>query len=183
MGERGLRPRKRARNLARVLRTRSTNAEHKLWWELRGRRDDGLKFRRQHPVAPYVLDFAELSLKLAIEIDGWTHSTKEEVAHDEKRTAFLERLGWNVLRFPNAHTRSGVADLADRIVLQALAQRDELQSAPVGAPPSDPSGHLPPEGEGRVTHSFMHTLPHRPGCSASAPLPPQAGEGPLSGDP
>ena len=86
---------------ARNLRRNETSAEALLWKELRGRRQDGLKFRRQHPVPPYILDFAERKLKLAIEIDGATHGTAAEKTYDAKRTEFLESKGWTVLRLTN----------------------------------------------------------------------------------
>ena len=93
--------RKLATSRARKLRQDETEAERLLWAELRGRRHDGLKFRRQHPVLPYILDFAERSLKLAIEIDGATHGTDAEKAYDAARTAFLSAKGWTVMRFTN----------------------------------------------------------------------------------
>ena len=93
--------RKLAISRARNLRRKETDAEAIIWRELRGRRHDGLKFRRQHPVPPYILDFAERKLKLAIEIDGITHETEAEKAYDSQRTAFLASKGWTVLRFTN----------------------------------------------------------------------------------
>jgi len=80
---------------ARTLRTTSTDAEHKLWYHLRARRLSGFKFRRQHPVPPYVADFYCDELRLVIELDGSQHS--EEI--DSTRTHALERQGLFVLRF------------------------------------------------------------------------------------
>jgi very-short-patch-repair endonuclease len=80
---------------ARALRTTGTDAEHKLWYHLRARRLNGFKFRRQHPVAPYVADFYCDELRLVIELDGSQHS--EEI--DSTRTHALERQGLLVLRF------------------------------------------------------------------------------------
>ena len=74
-----------------------------MWRELRGRGSGFPKFRRQHPVPPYILDFACRPIKLAIEIDGATHSTDEEIKYDERRTAFLNDKGWDVMRFTNDH--------------------------------------------------------------------------------
>lgn len=62
---------------------------------------NGAKFRRQHPVAPYVLDFYCHELKLAIELDGGQHNEEQGLAHDRQRTAFLEAQGITVLRFWN----------------------------------------------------------------------------------
>ena len=78
-----------------------TDAEAKLWAELRGRRLGGFKFRRQHPIENYVADFACISARLVVEIDGATHSEPHEIEYDAKRTLLLEGLGWCVIRFTN----------------------------------------------------------------------------------
>lgn len=116
--------RRRSISNARRLRRDLTNAEHKLWLELKGRRQDGLKFRRQHPVPPYILDFAERKLKLAIEIDGSTHWTTAEQTHDLKRTNFLESEGWTVIRFLNEDVYEGLEETVESIWLKALELRD-----------------------------------------------------------
>ena len=136
------------RDRARELRRRQTNAEAKLWWELRGR-NDGLKFRRQHPVPPFILDFAEMSLKLAVELDGYTHDEVHERAYDERRTRYLEARGWTVLRFENVHSPREVLEVADAVFRVASELRSDRTPRPAGAPPSDRCrGHLPPAGEG-----------------------------------
>src|SRR5580700_12287751 len=73
--------------LARTLRKRSTEAEKRLWSRLRGRRFDGIKFKRQVPIGSYIVDFVALDLKIIIELDGGQHG--ERVAHDAKRTRIL----------------------------------------------------------------------------------------------
>jgi very-short-patch-repair endonuclease len=88
--------RKRARRLRRDL----TDAERILWSRLKGRRL-GAQFRVQHPIAPYIADFACVSLKLIVEVDGATHSTPVEQVHDEHRRDVLERSGWTILRVWN----------------------------------------------------------------------------------
>ena len=80
---------------ARGLRTTQTDAERKLWRSLRSGQLEGLKFRRQHPIPPYVVDFVCLSEKLVIELDGSQHTQ----ATDATRTRFLELQGFRVLRF------------------------------------------------------------------------------------
>ena len=85
------------RNNARHLRKNLTDAEQQLWCHLRLRQLGGLKFRRQHPIGPYVADFACLSAKLVIEIDGEHHAFQQD--RDAIRTASMEREGWRVLRF------------------------------------------------------------------------------------
>jgi very-short-patch-repair endonuclease len=80
---------------ARSLRTTGTDAEHTLWYHLRARRLGGFKFRRQHPIPPYVADFHCEELRLVIELDGSQH----DEGVDGARTAALERQGLFVLRF------------------------------------------------------------------------------------
>jgi very-short-patch-repair endonuclease len=89
------------RRRARELRAELTDAEKILWSRIKGRQLRGWQFRVQHPVAPYIVDFACVPLKLAIEVDGATHSSAEEREHDERRRRFLESRGWCVLRFWN----------------------------------------------------------------------------------
>jgi very-short-patch-repair endonuclease len=85
----------RTRKQARALRQSGTDAEQALWYRLRAGRLDGLKFRRQHPVPPYVADFYCEACKLVVELDGSQHDDKT----DRGRTRFLEARGFKVLRF------------------------------------------------------------------------------------
>lgn len=86
-----------SRNQARLLRKTFTDAELKLWQLLRNRNLEKLKFRRQHPVGSYVVDFVCLEPRLVIEVDGSQHVRQEQ--YDSKRTAYLEAAGFRVLRF------------------------------------------------------------------------------------
>jgi very-short-patch-repair endonuclease len=83
------------------LRRRLTPAEARLWTLLKGSRLDGRKFRRQHSVGPYILDFYCPSEKLAVELDGEGHFMLPGVSHDAKRRRYLERYGIRVIRFEN----------------------------------------------------------------------------------
>ena len=76
-----------------------TKPEVVLWMHLREDKLGGLRFRRQHAIGPYILDFYCASAKLCIEIDGSIHSWPDAMAHDERRTAWLEAQGIRVLRF------------------------------------------------------------------------------------
>jgi very-short-patch-repair endonuclease len=87
------------KEFARQLRSEQTEAEQKIWSVLRDRRLQGIKFRRQHPMPPYVLDFYCHSAKLAIELDGSQHIEQE--SYDQQRTEFLSQQGILVLRFWN----------------------------------------------------------------------------------
>jgi very-short-patch-repair endonuclease len=86
---------------ARTLRKNMTRAEALLWSYLRRRALNGAKFRRQHPIGPYIADFACVAAKLVIEVDGYTHWSPDELAHDAQRTKFIEGEGWRVLRVTN----------------------------------------------------------------------------------
>jgi very-short-patch-repair endonuclease len=90
-----------SRPLAKKLRKQLTDAETILWSRLRGRRLDGLKFRRQHPINAYVADFACVEVRLVVEVDGATHSTDVEREHDEIRSRVLVREGWRIVRVSN----------------------------------------------------------------------------------
>ena len=92
---------KQKRERARGLRNSQTIAESKLWRELRAKRFDGWKFRRQHPCGPYFLDFYCARKKIAIEVDGGHHTSESQSRHDEVRSEYLRSRGIKVLRFWN----------------------------------------------------------------------------------
>lgn len=96
-----VRERAGVRARARALRQDSTDAEALLWSRLRGRRLQGWKFRRQHPVAGYFADFACLALGLIVELDGGQHAAEPARKHDQRRSAALADAGFTVLRFWN----------------------------------------------------------------------------------
>ena len=85
----------------RALRTRSTDAEMVLWRLLRGRQLSGLRFRRQHPVGPFIVDFYCADCQVAVELDGGQHFTPEGQQHDRKRSEYLAEQGVRVIRFSN----------------------------------------------------------------------------------
>jgi len=92
---------RKSRPFAKDLRRSMTHAEVLLWQALRRDAMKGLRFRRQHPIGPYVADFACVPVKVVVEVDGVTHGSDAQVTHDRWRTAYLERLGWKVIRFSN----------------------------------------------------------------------------------
>jgi very-short-patch-repair endonuclease len=83
------------------LRNNLTPAEALLWKALKGKQLEGRKFRRQHSIGNYIIDFYCPSEKLAIELDGQPHFTIHGATKDKKRTAFLNKNGIRVLRFEN----------------------------------------------------------------------------------
>ena len=82
---------------AKQLRKNSTQAETWLWRQLRNRQLAGCKFRRQHAIGPYIVDFVCLEKQLVIELDGGQH--QDQSSYDEQRTRYLNSLGFQVLRF------------------------------------------------------------------------------------
>ena len=106
---------KRMRGYARALRQNFTDAEMRLWQRLRGRRFERIKFKRQQPIAGYIVDFIAPDLKLIIEIDGGQHA--ERAVQDAERTAALEVCGYHVVRFWNNDVMGNIDG-----VLEALVQ-------------------------------------------------------------
>ncbi len=84
---------------ARKLRRRLTLPEVLMWQALRRRGLAGLRFRRQHPIGPYILDFYCDELRLAVEIDGQSHDHPDAIVHDQRRTGWLNRQDIQVIRF------------------------------------------------------------------------------------
>jgi 2-isopropylmalate synthase len=133
------------RSRARSMRGAPTDAELRLWRLLRDRRLNGVKFRRQVPVGPYIVDFLCVGAKLIVEADGAQHA---ESLRDTVRDAYLTSQGWKVLRFWNNE------------VLQNRGGVLETIFAHANRPSSGPSGHLLPEGEGALSDAAV-TLPPR----------------------
>lgn len=91
------------RSRARRLRKEQTPAEATLWHRLRDGRLNGLKFRRQHPIGPYIADFYHPQARLVIELDGGDHLNQQE--YDTSRTEWLNSQGYRVIRFTNDDVR------------------------------------------------------------------------------
>ena len=106
---------------ARQLRRDLTFPERAIWKLLRDRNQGKAKFRRQHPVGSFIVDFVCLDYKLVIEIDGVSHLGCKE--YDESRDAFLERAGYRVLRFKNDDVLSD----SDAVVNRILAVIEDIQ--------------------------------------------------------
>ena len=89
------------RGFAKEQRSLQTRAEDLFWQQVRAGRFHGYKFKRQVPIAPYIVDFLCAAARVVVELDGAPHDTPEQKAHDKARDAFLRRQGFEVLRFPN----------------------------------------------------------------------------------
>ncbi len=107
--------RKRARRMRKAL----TDAELKLWNELRAHRLGGLSFRRQMPISGYIVDFACPSHRLIVEVDGSQHGDDVMAISDAARTEDLRSLGWTVLRFWNDDVLRDIDGVCAHIVCTA----------------------------------------------------------------
>ena len=131
---------------AKTLRQSQTDAEGLLWHYLRRKQLDGYKFRRQQPIGPYIVDFACMSRKLVIELDGGQHA--ERHAYDETRDDYLRGKGYRILRFWNNEVFQNCMD-----VLEAVYQ------ALVSPPPHQPSfgslATVPPPHQPRLAARLL----------------------------
>ena len=100
---------------ARALRSSQTSAEAKLWQALRNRRLARWKFRRQHPIDRYIVDFVTLDGKLIVEVDGVTHSEPSELERDKARTNVLEACGFLVVRVSNTDVYENLEGVLEMI--------------------------------------------------------------------
>ncbi len=128
----------RQRDRAKQLRRAMTRAETLLWRYLKANRIDGLGFRRQIPFRNYIVDFACLSAKLLVELDGESHDFEERQKADQNRDAFFKSEGFHVLRFTNEQVMSNL----DGVVVAIR------QAASSRASCSPPSPTLPHKGGG-----------------------------------
>src|SRR5690606_27888559 len=93
---------------ARLLRNKMTSAEKILWSYLQNKKFGGYKFRRQHPLHVFIVDFYCHELGLIIEVDGAYHETKAQKEQDEKRTELLKFQGLTVIRFSNEEVTTNI---------------------------------------------------------------------------
>lgn len=125
---------------ARALRKELTPAERKLWAYLRGDKLEGVSFRRQHALGPYIVDFCAVKARLIIELDGSQHLEQEE--YDHERTEYLEAQGYKVIRFWNNQVMNDISGVI-------LAIRYALEETPpdLRSPSPNPK-NLGRDGEG-----------------------------------
>ena len=129
------------RKNARAMRRAMTDAELKLWNELRAHRLMGLSFRGQMPIAGYIVDFACPSHRLIVEVDGAQHGEEDNRRADEIRTRRLKEDGWTVLRFWNDDVLTDIDGVCDHVVAVAGIAH---------APGSQDQGHSTASSEGRT---------------------------------
>ncbi|WP_262028869.1 endonuclease domain-containing protein [Microvirga sp. Mcv34] len=130
------------RSFAKEQRSLPTRAEDLFWQQVRAGRFHGYKFKRQVPIAPYIVDFLCAEARVIVELDGTPHDTPERRAHDERRDAFLRSQGFQVLRFSNDLMLGN-----GNLVLDSVRQAIEAELGPspdlLRRPPS------PAEGRGK----------------------------------
>jgi len=124
---------------AKSMRSAPTPAEQHLWYHLRAHRFLGLKFKRQKPFGPYIVDFACLERGVVIEVDGGQHG--DDVAYDERRDQWLASQGFIVLRFWNHEVLNQTEGVLERI---RQVVEDRAFAAAMPSPPTP----LPQAGEG-----------------------------------
>ncbi|MEM8782860.1 MAG: DUF559 domain-containing protein [Planctomycetota bacterium] len=117
---------------ARDLRKRMPRPEVLVWQRLRGRRTGGFRWRRQHPVPPFILDFFCAELNLALEIDGLSHQHRQEA--DRSRQAFLEKSGVRVLRVHNDRVLENPDRVAGQILEVCRAMKAQRAPSPSPSP-------------------------------------------------
>jgi len=111
--------------LARELRKEMTPAEKKLWGELRQKQLNGYRFRRQHPIGRYIVDFYCYSANLVIEIDGMKHNSPIQKKYDDERTCELEEIGLMVLRFTNKEVLKDLDQVINKIIFHLPSTKNE----------------------------------------------------------
>lgn len=112
----------RQRRHAKRLRTDQTEAEQKLWSALRAHRLLELSFRRQHPIGPFIADFACVPVKIVVELDGGQHYSEPGHVRDARRDAALSERGFLVLRFSNLDVLQNLDGVLDVIAATAKAR-------------------------------------------------------------
>jgi len=142
------------RQKSRALRHFMTEAENKLWYELRDFKKVGLKFRRQAPIGPYIVDFVCFGVKLVVEIDGDSHETDAGRRHDTNRDAYLRSLGYLILRLDEPDVAANPWHMA-----QSVKEKAEALS---GDPTRPLRGHPPLKGEGFAPAAVNVTHPQTP---------------------
>jgi very-short-patch-repair endonuclease len=114
---------------ARLLRKTMTRAEKHLWKYLRRNQLNGLRFRRQHPVKFFILDFYCHDAKLAVEVDGVGHREKAQQEYDQKRDSEINEMGIKVIRFTNEEVFNNIDSVLNQI-MDCAKQQFTASTAP-----------------------------------------------------
>jgi very-short-patch-repair endonuclease len=120
-------------DLAKSLRKRKTEAEKLLWWHLRSKQINSLKFRRQQPIGPFIADFVCFEKRLVIELDGGQHAIEQE--KDREREGWFNKEGFRILRFWNTEVLQNIEGVVE------VMRRACLHHPPL-TPPIKGGGYL-----------------------------------------
>ena len=111
----------RLTNISKALRKRGTDAENRLWFHLKGKQLEGIKFRRQEPIGKFIVDFVAYEKRLVIELDGGQHAEENDQAKDIQRDEWLNSQGFRVLRFWNNEVMQNLEGVLETIRANCLS--------------------------------------------------------------
>ena len=118
-------------DIKRRLRSNMTGPETRLWSALRARQLQGMKFRRQHGIGPYIVDFYCPEQSLVIEVDGDSHANADQIVRDQLRDKYFQSLGLRVIRYFNNDIVKNLAgvleDLAEKLASGSTSPRPSLR--------------------------------------------------------
>ncbi len=145
--------------LAKYMRNNPTDAEYKLWYYLRNKQIDNVKFRRQQPIGNYIVDFVSFQKKIIIELDGGQHNEPKEILNDVDRDRYLIDAGYRILRFWNNVVLNNVDSVLD-CINQAIQENDPTPKLLdyreyIESNPNYSAILTLPQGEGRNGHSHV----------------------------
>jgi len=141
------------------LRNRMTKAETVLWEELRHRKFMGLKFRRQHPIDRFIVDFYCHKHKLVIELDGSVHDLPEVAENDKNREAELTDLGLTILRFSNSIVLQSIQAVLNTIAkfISSTEKNSDALFHPLGRG-KEKSGRILEYSLGKNTYFYVYKI-------------------------
>lgn len=151
---------KKIKDYVREHRSQPTEAENILWQLLRGKKLEGYKFRRQHIIGPFIVDFLCLKKKLIIEVDGLIHQLPENITSDEKRTEWLKNKGFEVLRFTNEEIYGNSENTLKTIL-------SKIKELPENISEHNDSSKIPPLGGGGAPIMISGTITDASGRTLS----------------
>lgn len=129
------------RQKAQSHRKALSKAERILWYHLRELKAEGMRFRKQAPIGPFIVDFAWLSGRLVVELDGDNHEADaSQKRHDVNRDAFLRSCGFHVMRFSNYDAIDAPEWVVGQIKETAAPDRDGPHPAATASQPPSPQG-------------------------------------------
>jgi len=105
-----------------------------LWSRLRLKEKHGAHFRRQHPIGPFIADFACVAAMLVLEVESATHSTDAEIAYDRRRDEYMKMRGWSVLRVTNDNVYRNLDRVCEMILSHTPPPSGDAKASPSTSP-------------------------------------------------